>query len=491
MRATVFVITCTLAVGGCTSAPPEMQLIQDAADAMGGAAVVQGVGTLTVEGEGQLFNLGQNRSPDSDLPVFEVTEYTRAIDFANGRWRQEQVRTATFPTGLARQVRQITAVDGDVAFNVNAADAASRASSLAASDRRAALRHHPIGILQSATAAGAAVANHRQDGMTEAVDVTTTDGDQFTMYVDGETRLPTKVASTSYHNNLGDVTIETEFDDYQDVDGIMLPMRFVSRVDRYTVGDIRISATTVNADAGDLSAPADVAAADAPMPVANVAVEEVADGIWRLAGQSHHSVLVELDENLVLIEAPQHDVRTLAVIEQARALQPDKPLTHVVNTHHHFDHSGGIRAAVSEGLTVITHDLGKPFFESMVARQHTIVQDALARNPQPLTVETVGDTLVLGEGRRTVELHPVPDNEHAETMLTAYFPREQLLLVVDLYSPPPPGATVGNAPFAASLLRWIEELGLRVDRIVGLHGAIGPLSDLRAAVEAEAARGTE
>ena len=215
MRMTVFVIACTLAVGGCTSAPPEMQLIQDAADAMGGAAVVQGVGTLTVEGEGQLFNLGQNRSPDSDLPVFEVTEYTRAIDFANGRWRQEQVRTATFPTGLARQVRQITAVDGDVAFNVNAAGAASRASSLAASDRRAALRHHPIGILQSATAEGATVANHRQDGMTEAVDVTTADGDQFTLYVDGETRLPTKVASTSYHNNLGDVTIETEFDDYQ------------------------------------------------------------------------------------------------------------------------------------------------------------------------------------------------------------------------------------------------------------------------------------
>ena len=271
----------------------------------------------------------------------------------------------------------------------------------------------------------------------------------------------------------------------------MLPMRFVSRVDRYTVGDIRISATTINADAGDLSAPADVAAADAPMPVANVAVEEVADGIWRLAGQSHHSVLVELDENLVLIEAPQHDVRTLAVIEQARALQPDKPLTHVVNTHHHFDHSGGIRAAVSEGLTVIAHDLSKPFFESMVARQHTIVQDALARNPQPLTVETVGDRLMLGEGRRTVELYPVSDNEHAETMLTAYFPREQLLVVVDLYSPRAPGATVGNAPFAASLLQWIEELGLRVDRIVGLHGAIGPLSDLREAVAAEAARDTE
>ena len=42
----------------------------------------------------------------------------------------------------------------------------------------------------------------------------------------------------------------------------------------------------------------------------------------------------------MLIDAPQSDARTLAVIAKARELRPDKPLTHVVNSHHHFDHSG-------------------------------------------------------------------------------------------------------------------------------------------------------
>ena len=78
----------------------------------------------------------------------------------------------------------------------------------------------------------------------------------------------------------------------------------------------------------------------------------MAKGIWFLAGQSHHSVLVEFADHLTLIEAPQNDTRALAVIAKARTLRPGKPLTQVVNTHHHFDHSGGIRAAVSEGLTV-------------------------------------------------------------------------------------------------------------------------------------------
>ena len=104
-------------------------------------------------------------------------------------------------------------------------------------------------------------------------------------------------------------------------------------------------------------APADAASAPVPPPPAppTVAVEELGRGIWLLAGGSHHSVLVEFNDHLKLIEAPQTDDRVLAVIAKARELRPNKPLTHVINTHHHFDHSGGIRAAISKGLTVITH----------------------------------------------------------------------------------------------------------------------------------------
>jgi glyoxylase-like metal-dependent hydrolase (beta-lactamase superfamily II) len=334
---------------------------------------------------------------------------------------------------------------------------------------------------------GATVSNLRQENGHDVVDVTTVDGGQHTLHVDSETRLPAKVMSAGYNGNLGDVTLETEFGTYEETGGLgfqarlTLPRQITQRIDRFVTAEYIVSSAAVDAEIGDLAAPEEVRGVEAPMPSADVTVEEVTAGVWHLTGQSHHSVLVEFPEYLVLIEAPQNDTRTLAVIEQARELQPEKPLRYVINTHHHFDHSGGMRAAVSEGLTVITHELNRPFFEDIVARQHTIVQDALATNPQPLAIETVpgDDRYVLEAGRQSLEIYPILNSPHADTLLMVYLPRERLLVEADVFSP---GAR--EAPFAANLLENIEQGSLRVDRVVPIHGSVVPFSELEEVVMA-------
>jgi len=190
-----------------------------------------------------------------------------------------------------------------------------------------------------------------------------------------------------------------------------------------------------------------------------------------------------------LIEAPLNEERTLAVIQKSRELVPNKPLKYLVSTHHHFDHSGGIRAAVSEGLTIITQEANKAFYEDIVSRKHTIIPDALSKNPKPLMIETVKDKLELKDATRTLELYQVAGSPHASTMLMAYLPAERLLVEADLYTPPAQNAPAPPGyPFAPNLLENIQKNSLAVTRLLPIHGFIVPFSNLQAAAQMEQTR---
>jgi len=469
----------------CSAATPEQQIIDDAADALGGRDRILAVRSLVLEGGGSNGNLGQDMTPEATGQTFTVSDYRRAIDVAEGRMRIEQTRTPNFTFFQGQQPQtQLLGLDGDVAYNVGANGNATRASVAVASDRRAEYYHHPVTIVRAALDSTATLANARGLDTEPAVDVTTADGVTLTLVLDAATGLPARVSSRAYNANLGDVTIETIFSGYEDVDGLQLPTNLTTTTDDVQTAGLRLSNQVVNGDVGDLAAPASAAEAtpaSGPAP-ANVVVEQAAPGIWHLAGQSHHSVLVEFADHLTLIEAPQNETRTLAVIAAARELRPNKPLTEVIVSHHHFDHSGGVRAAISEGLTVIAHDASIAYFQEIATRPHTLQPDALARNPRPATIRGVGDELVLSDGSMTVALYPITDSEHASTFLMAYFPRERILVQADAFSP---GGAI--APYAANLYENIQSRNLRVDRLVPIHGPIAPFSSLTTFLASQAA----
>jgi len=424
-----------------------------------------------LEGEGTQYNLGQDVLPDAIGQTFAVTEYKRSIDPVAGRALTELTRRPNFAffQGPAPQ-RQVQGIDGAVGYNIAPTGMVARIPDAAAADRQAEIFHYPLVAVRAALDPAATLANLRTEGTESLLDVTTASGQVFTLGIDATTKMPTRVQTRTYNTNLGDVTIETTFDGFQDVAGYRHPARLTTRTDAFTTAEVRLTSHAVNAQAADLAAPADAASAPAitGTPPANVTSEEIAKGIWLLAGQSHHSVLVEFNDHARLFEAPQNEVRTLAVIAKARELLPNKPVTHLINTHHHFDHSGGIRAAISEGLTIVTHAANGPHYERVAARPHTIVQDALATNPQPLKLELISEDTVVGDDLQSFTLMPIT-SAHSESMLMAYFPRDRLLVEADLY-------TAGSAAqsFAARLKEELDNRKLRVDRLVPLHGPVAP-----------------
>ena len=476
----LYVLFAIITLGACNQPTPEQQILEDVSAALGGRARIEAVTTLSIEGEGVMGNLGQDMTPDATSQTFAISDYIQVVNLTTGRMRVERTRTPDFNYFRGRDpIEQVFGIDGDVAYAVAPDGSATRATNATASTRRAAYYHHPLTLVRAAWDPSATIANARTTDGESLLDITTADGLAFTLAIDAATKLPSYLTSRLNHPNLRDVSQRTSFADYEDVNGLMLPTSVIVSTDDYQIIDLRMTAQSVDGDVGDLAAPA-AATSATPVsgpPPANVTAEEVADGVWFLAGQSHHSVLVELSDHLMLIEAP-NEVRTLAVIAKARELVPDKPLTHLVNTHHHFDHSGGIRAAVSEGLVIITHAANASFYQELAERTSTIAPDALAQNPQSLTLETVDDEMTHEDDSMTVELYHIADNPHAGSLLMAYLPRQRLLVQADAFSP---GRDF--QPFAANLLSNIERRNLRVDRILPVHGGVVTYDELVSAVQ--------
>jgi len=145
-----------------------------------------------------------------------------------------------------------------------------------------------------------------------------------------------------------------------------------------------------------------------------------------------NSPLFEFDDHMPPFAAYGNEANAKAVIAKARTAGPSNPLTEVIISHHHFDHSGALRAAVSEGLTVITQRGKVELFKDMTSRPAKVFPDALGRNPKPIKIVPFDDKLVLKDKSMEMVIYRAINNSHLVNGVFAYVPSAKIVAQGDL-----------------------------------------------------------
>jgi glyoxylase-like metal-dependent hydrolase (beta-lactamase superfamily II) len=278
----------------------------------------------------------------------------------------------------------------------------------------------------------------------------------------------------------GDTPAEWRFSDYRDFNGV----RFPAHVERVIAGlpwyDLRVSAVRVNGAAA-VEVPPAIAAAPVPV-VTDVTTTEIAPGVVFLAGTTHNSVVVDQANGLIVVEAPLNEARSEAVLAKVHVLFPGKRIAGVINTHTHFDHAGGLRTYVAEGVPVITMAPNAAYYRRAWAAPRTIAPDRLARSKKAPRFTTFETTLLLPDARHPIEIHTIKGSGHNDAFAMVFLPKEHLLVEGDAWTP---AATrpVTPSPLWLNLHENIERLGLGVQRIAPLHGTLQTMDDLKAALK--------
>ena len=451
------------------AAPTGAATLDEIAAAMGTAKVQ----SLTLTGTGQSTIVGQQFEPSGVYPDTKIPRYSRIEDYAGAGLALDyallQDGTMRSAGGLASGVENPRKMGIKVDRAWNFAGPAANAAPQLVAQLKTELWTSAQGMVKAAQADKVAVAGN-------SFEVSRPGTFKARATVNGR-NLVEKVESWVFNPVLGDAAVVTTYSDYKDVDGVMVPMHVVQTTQGFPSLDLTVREAKVNA--GGVEPPADIASPPPPQ----VTMDKAADGVWFVSGGSHNSVAIEMADHVILVEAPLGDARTMAVIEAVRKQIPNKPIRTVIATHVHFDHSGGLRAAASEGITIAASPKVVEFLRKAYTNPHTIAPDRLARANKGATFQEVMEGVVMADATRTVEIFEQRGNQHADGLIVVYLPREKILIEADAFSGgrgAPVTAPVANPnAFTVNLWQNLERSHLAPETVLPIHGRVAKAEEVK------------
>jgi glyoxylase-like metal-dependent hydrolase (beta-lactamase superfamily II) len=153
-------------------------------------------------------------------------------------------------------------------------------------------------------------------------------------------------------------------------------------------------------------------------PAKGYRTEKLGEGLYMVTDGSYQSMFMTYEDGVVVVDAPP---QYASLIPQAIAEVTDKSITHVVYSHYHTDHIGGVKTLG-----------GRPI---IIAQAETNRVLARVNDPtRPQATLTFDQQYRLSVGSQVLELS-YRGNAHAPGNIFISAPRQRTLMVVDVVFP--------------------------------------------------------
>ena len=329
----------------------------------------------------------------------------------------------------------------------------------------------------------------------------------ITFFVNKESGLIDKISTMEWDVVYGDIEIEVRFDDWDLSQDIPFPMTVRMSQGGAPRWEIRRDSVQINPSfsgdhfdrPGDLKYVHNESFARRGWEVSQtmrmftlsgayrpkLKWDKLSDGIHYLSAlplDGIYTLVIEQQNGVVVVEPGMNDLKGEEVAKWINANIPNKPITHIIPTHHHNDHGAGIRPYIAEGADLVVHESAIDFYRAQINRpKSSVVIDALDRL-QPREAESIigvssSKPYLIDDPERPVTVYPVM-NGHVEDMTVSLVGNVNMLYAGDLYvsgvardkrSGTKRGPNVVPYHSAISLNEAIKEFNIPADILLGSH----------------------